>query len=158
MAIKITLFSLIGIYISYTDIKYRIIPDLVTIPLIVTGILYNLYLAYVGNLYIALLGLSGGIFAYFSLYLIAFILSKKGNERPLGGGDAKLYVALGFWLGLLAIPIIIFLSSLLAVIFTFLRSFLSRWVYWSARSVYEYPIPLGPYIFLASLIWVLILS
>ena len=66
----------------------------------------------------------------------------------MGLGDAKLFGAIGFWFGWASIPFIIFLSSITALIHV-IPSLLNRSKNISSQ------IPFGPYIILATLIYVI---
>ena len=65
----------------------------------------------------------------------------------MGLGDAKLFAVIGFWFGWISIPFIIFLSSVIALI-SVLPSLIKKSKEMSSE------IPFGPYIIIATLIFV----
>ncbi len=74
----------------YTDIRSRVIPNVITLPVIVGGILFHFYISgWSGGALFAFKGaLTGG-----GLLIVLFVLG------GMGGGDVKLLAALGAWLG-----------------------------------------------------------
>lgn len=91
------------------DLYHQIIPDVISLPGIVYGVLASFVLPYV-SWQDSLLGLlfGGGIF-----YLIAlgyYLLTKR---QGMGGGDIKLLAMIGALQGWQALPFVIFCSSLL---------------------------------------------
>ena len=66
----------------------------------------------------------------------------------MGLGDAKLFAVIGVWFGWISIPFIIFLSSVLALI-SVIPSLIKKSKQMSSE------IPFGPYIILATLIYVI---
>ncbi|MDX7986740.1 prepilin peptidase [Xenorhabdus sp. 12] len=94
--------------LSIIDIKTYYLPDIITFPLLWLGILFNID----GNLVTirsAVYGaISGYLFLWF-LYWSCFYLFKK---EGIGQGDLKLTAAIGAWLGVEMIPILILMASL----------------------------------------------
>lgn len=136
------------ILIFYIDYKKMIIPDslnifigLISILLIILSIFkkiplfINSYLDIIASL----------IFIIFvSLIIILIKVFKK--KEVMGFGDIKLLFALGIYLGLINILIIIFLSSLISII--------------SEGIIYKFKrkmFPFGPYIVIATIILLLFL-
>jgi leader peptidase (prepilin peptidase) / N-methyltransferase len=118
------------VVITAIDIDHQIIPDAITLPGTVTGILANLATPE-GSLIDSLLGiaLGGGIF-------LAIILLSGGG---MGGGDMKLGAMLGAFLGwrlaLIALFVAVVVGGLVAV------SVLA-----SGRKGRKDPIPFGPFL------------
>lgn len=74
---------------AFTDLRGRIIPNWLTLPAFVVGL----------SLHLSLGGLRAGLFAVLSAllcFLPVYFLFVRG---ALGGGDVKLFAALGAWLG-----------------------------------------------------------
>lgn len=96
------------IVISFIDIDFQIIPDKISIPLILLGVVLSLlnkgFLNIASNLKDSLLGIliGGGVL------LVVSIISKGG----MGGGDVKLNAAVGAYLGWKSVLLTIFLGSL----------------------------------------------
>jgi prepilin peptidase CpaA len=74
---------------AFTDLRARIIPNWLTLPAIVSGLVLHLSL---GGLHGALLS----VLAALLCFAPAYFLFVRG---ALGGGDVKLFAALGAWLG-----------------------------------------------------------
>ena len=83
--------------ISFIDINLRIIPDILTVLLLVCGIALSFFNSVISfGLFNSLKGaLFGGIF----LFLVAFFGSKVYKKEVMGIGDVKLLAAGGSFLG-----------------------------------------------------------
>ncbi|NPV89593.1 MAG: prepilin peptidase [Firmicutes bacterium] len=91
------------IVIAFIDYTKYIIPNKLTYPMIIMGLLYAVY---TGNISGALLG--GGV--CFAAFLIIGLL------QGAGAGDIKMVTALGIWFGMEAALTIIFVASILGVV------------------------------------------
>ena len=103
--------------IFFIDLKYFIIPNEITYPLMMLGFLKS----FVPNLNLNLFpnfinSLIGGFFGYVIIWLVIFIYKKFRNKEGMGLGDAKLVSVIGFWFGWVSIPFVIFFSSAIALI------------------------------------------
>ena len=105
------------IVISFIDLDVRIVPDVISLPGILTGLLF----AVIGRYLIsdpmeivptplgALIGvLVGGGF----LLAVAWIYERFTGVEGMGGGDIKLLAMIGAFLGWPSIPLTLFFSSL----------------------------------------------
>lgn len=94
------------------DLYHQIIPDVISLPGIVYGVLASLVLPWV-SWQDSLVGLlaGGGIF-----YLIALGYYLATKRQGMGGGDIKLLAMIGALQGWQALPFVIFCSSLLGSI------------------------------------------
>ena len=103
--------------IFFIDLKYFIIPNEITYPLMMLGFLKsfdpNLNLNLFPNFIDSLIG---GFFGYVIIWLVIFIYKKFRNKEGMGLGDAKLVSVIGFWFGWISIPFVIFFSSAIALI------------------------------------------
>ena len=81
--------ALSGVIVSYTDLKYEKIPNLITLPLIAAGLIFNTVTQGLNGLIISMSGLLLG--------LLFFILPFLTNQ--MGGGDLKYGMAIGAVLG-----------------------------------------------------------
>lgn len=90
----------------------------------------------------------GGFVAYSSLYLINQIYRQLRDHDGLGMGDAKLFAALGSWLGIAALPFILLIASLLGIIGGLL------WLRQHKLSS-GHAFPFGPFLVIAGIIEVL---
>tara|TARA_B100001769_G_scaffold208486_1_gene167923 strand:- start:72 stop:449 length:378 start_codon:yes stop_codon:yes gene_type:complete len=91
--------------------------------------------------------LIGGILGYGIIFSIIYFYKQVRKKEGMGLGDAKLFAVIGFWFGWISIPFIIFLSSVIALI-SVLPSLIKKSKEMSSE------IPFGPYIIIATLIFV----
>lgn len=83
-----------------------------TLPLIWLGLIFNLDGGFV-PLQSAVLGAVAG---YSSLWLLCAVYKLLTGKTGMGNGDFKLIAALGAWLGISALPVLIFVSSLIGLV------------------------------------------
>jgi len=107
----LTLFSF-GLIIFFIDFEHKIIPDSLSFPLILIGIIFSLFKSADINFNQSLIGTGSGFFLFLS---IAYFCSKSLKKDCLGGGDIKLITALSAFLGFYGILISIFFASILAI-------------------------------------------
>lgn len=89
-------------YCGYTDIKTGLIYNKVTLPMILAGVCYSIYIS---RLQVALLGLAIG-------FIILLVCALIGG---VGGGDVKLAAALGAWYGFNVIWVLL-IGSVISII------------------------------------------
>ena len=95
------------IIMTFIDIDHRIIPDVITLPGILIGLIASLALPTVGfkNAIIGML-VGGG-----SLWLVAWVYYLLTRKDGMGGGDIKLLAMMGTIVGLKGVIFTIFVSS-----------------------------------------------
>ena len=140
--------SIFFIIIFFIDLKYYIIPNELTFPLMLIGFIKsfdpNLNQTIFPNYINSLLG---GFFGYAIIWLIIFFYKKVRSKDGMGLGDAKLMAVVGFWFGWLSIPFTIFISSAVALVLV-VPSLIKKTRNMSAQ------IPFGPYIIIGCIIYV----
>lgn len=94
-----------GAIASYTDIKERKIRNIITYPMIITGIVLNSY----SN------GLQGFLHSIYGVALV-FILIFLLPSFSLGGGDIKLLMGYGSYLGYQSVLTLIFFTLVILLI------------------------------------------
>jgi leader peptidase (prepilin peptidase)/N-methyltransferase len=101
--IVFTLLATALLIVSFIDLAHKIIPDMITLPGILAGLVASLIATPISltNAVIGML-LGGGLF-----FLVA-VLSRGG----MGGGDIKLIAMIGAFLGWQAVLLTIFLGAL----------------------------------------------
>ncbi|MEW6693142.1 MAG: A24 family peptidase [Pseudomonadota bacterium] len=128
--------------LSVIDLNTMLLPDQLTLPLLWLGLLLN-----VGGMFASLpdavIGAAAGYLALWAVYHGFRLLTGK---EGMGYGDFKLLAALGAWMGWQALPGIILLSSLVGAILGIAMMLLR------GRDK-NTPIPFGPYLAIAGLIW-----
>ena len=136
------------IIIFFIDLKHYIIPNELTFPLMLIGFIksfdpnlnQSLFPNYINSLI-------GGFFGYSIIWLIIFFYKTLRKKEGMGLGDAKLIAVVGFWFGWFSIPFVIFISSMVALIFS-LPSLIKKTRDMSTQ------IPFGPFIIIGCLIYV----
>ncbi|OGW80392.1 MAG: hypothetical protein A3C47_04925 [Omnitrophica bacterium RIFCSPHIGHO2_02_FULL_51_18] len=135
---------------SAIDFRHRIIPDSITLPGILIGLVLSaifpelqgetVFWKGLGHSFFGML--LGGGFLYGMGTLAEFILKKEA----MGGGDVKLLAMIGACLGVKAVLWTIFVSSLLGSIFGILQRIRGG----------EEKIPFGPYLGFAAVLYLFI--
>lgn len=87
--VNLVLPLLITVWISWSDLKTRTIPNFITLSAALAGLIYNLTVSGWGGLADGVLGLLMG----FGFLILPYILG------GMGAGDVKALAALGAWLG-----------------------------------------------------------
>ncbi|WP_062357717.1 A24 family peptidase [Pseudoxanthomonas mexicana] len=124
--------------LSGIDLRTRLLPDQLTLPLMWLGLIGSL-----DNLYMpAKPALLGAIAGYASLWLVWWIFKQVTGKEGMGRGDFKLLAALGAWVGLSGVLPIILFSSLVGAVVG------SVWLAMKGRDRAT-PIPFGPYLAIA---------
>ena len=86
--------------LAWIDWRYFILPDVLTLPLLLAG----LGVAAGEGRAAALDGALGAALGYGGLWLVGALYRRLRGRDGLGGGDAKLLAAGGAWLGAAALP------------------------------------------------------
>jgi len=136
------LFCAALLVIIVIDIHHQIIPDVISLPGIILGVLFsfiNPTVTWQSSLIGVLVG--GGI-----LYAVAFFYYLLRKVDGLGGGDIKLLAMIGAWLGWQSLPFVIFASS-------FSGSAVGLIVMFYQKKGGQTRIPFGPFLSLAALIY-----
>ena len=131
-----TLFSAL-IVITFIDLDHQIIPDRITLPGMVIGLIAAYFLLPHGfQSAVAGMLLGGGLF-----YLIA-VLSRGG----MGGGDIKMIAMVGAFLGWQAVLLTIFVAAMVGSVVGLLLMLFRG----SGRKT---PVPFGPFLSLGTIIF-----
>lgn len=117
------------------DFDTQLLPDDITLPLLWTGLLFNLNHTFT-SLNSAVLG---AIFGYLSLWSVYWLFKLIRGKEGMGYGDFKLLAALGAWLGWQLLPLIIILSATVGAVVGILLMIFNK----HGR---EIPIAFGPYL------------
>ncbi len=98
--------------LSAIDLRTRLLPDDITLPLLWLGLLLN-----AGSVFTdptsSIIGAAAG---YLSLWMIYHAFRLLTGKEGMGYGDFKLFAVFGAWLGWEQLPLIILLSSLVGAI------------------------------------------
>ena len=121
----------------FIDLDFQILPDGITLYLAL------LFVVYAGFSYASSHWVLGGVVGFSIPYFITWLFYKLRGKIGMGGGDIKLYGALGIYLGVQQILMAIFLSC-------FLGSLWGLILMACKRVKRETPIAFGPFIIIAA--------
>jgi len=138
-AIPLCLFCNTLLIMAAIDFRHQLLPDVLTLPLLWAGLLWNSSGYGMTTATQALWGAALGYLALWSVYWFYYMLRQR---EGLGYGDFKLCAALGAWLGAGSINYIILVGSLLG---------LATW--WIRRNRVCTTIPFGPALCGAALLY-----
>ena len=137
--------------LSFIDIRYYIIPDQLSIypvPFFIAGI-YGIGIIEPSTTISWKASFLGSFFGGGSLLLISLLWRLLRKKEGMGMGDIKLLMLIGAVLGPWpALPMILFLSSVSALLVIIPMSVFTN------RSI-RHALPFGPFLSLASIIWIL---
>ena len=117
------------------------LPDVITLPLLWLGILFNMFEVYT-DLESAVIGSMAG---YLVLWGVFWLFKLMTGKEGMGYGDFKLLAALGAWCGWQALPSIILISSIVGALIGIFN------IVVNGRDKAK-PIPFGPYLAIAGLL------
>ena len=129
--------------VTFIDFDHQIIPDEISLPGIGLGFLASFFLPEPGWLS----SLAGIIVGWGSLALVFYGYLWLTGREGMGGGDAKLLAMLGAFLGVKAVPFIIFTSSLVG-------SIVGLSIMAIQRKGRHLAIPFGPYLVFGALLYI----
>lgn len=135
------LFGWILLTLALLDARHFWLPDALTLPLAFLGFTLGMWVTDV-SLVDRALGAAGG---YGSLLAISLGYRAARGREGLGLGDAKLLGALGAWLGWQALPFLLLIASLLALLTIGVGMLMGRAASATTR------IPLGTFLAIAAL-------
>ncbi|HCB1497288.1 prepilin peptidase [Klebsiella oxytoca] len=120
------------------DAQTQLLPDRLTLPLLWSGLLFNLNDTFV-PLADAVIGAMAG---YLSLWTVFWGFRLLTGKEALGYGDFKLLAALGAWSGWQVLPQTLLLASASGLVWTLLQRLVTR------QSLQQ-PLAFGPWLALA---------
>ncbi len=126
------------IALSGIDLRTRLLPDQLTLPLLWLGLVASVENLFVGQKS-ALLGAMAG---YLSLWSVYWVFKQLTGKEGMGHGDFKLLAALGAWTGLAGVLPTVLISSLVGAVIG------SVWLMAKGKDKAT-PIPFGPYLAIA---------
>ena len=105
------------VIIFFIDLKHFIIPNELTVTLMVIGIIKSIDPDLNNEIFPNFINsVLGGVIGYMLIWLIILFYKKVRNKEGMGLGDAKLLSAIGFWFGWVSLPFILFFSSFIALV------------------------------------------
>lgn len=145
--IFLSILILILIIIFFIDLENFIIPDTLNFSIMGLALFKN----FLPNFNTSLIheinqSIIGGMVGYISIWLIIYLYKTFKKIDGMGLGDAKLMAGIGFLFGWQSIPFVLFVSSILGLIFV-VPSLIKK------QKNMRTEIPFGPFIILACLIY-----
>ncbi len=123
------------IALTFIDFDTQMLPDMITLPLLWLGLLFNL-----SDLFVSLQdAVIGAIAGYLLLWAVYWLFKFATGKEGMGYGDFKLLAAVGAWLGWKMLPLVILLSSLVGAVVGIVLIV-------AAGRGRNTPIPFGPYL------------
>ncbi|MEO5358812.1 MAG: prepilin peptidase [Nitrospirota bacterium] len=104
------------IVITFIDIDYQIIPDVITLPGMVLGLIGSIFILPEPHLYGRLMGISGSFAGLFTGGLIFYIIAVV-SRGGMGGGDIKLMAMAGATFGWKSTLLTIFIGSFVGSVY-----------------------------------------
>ncbi|PID28005.1 MAG: prepilin peptidase [Candidatus Cloacimonadota bacterium] len=137
---KYLIFASIGLIIFFIDMFYRIIPDELSLSLVLIGIIASFSSFNDITLSDSLIG---GAVGFSIFYGISYLYFKAKGKVGMGGGDIKYIAAVGTFLGAKGVLFTVFFSSLIALLTVL-----------PFKSLREGKFAFGPFLVTASLLFV----
>ena len=113
----VILFACALLTLSLIDIDHQVLPDLLVLPLLWTGLLFNSLSLFV-DLHSAVFGAVAG---YLVLWLSSQAHHILTSRAGMGHGDFKLFAAIGAWLGVQMLPVVLALACISCLLFLVYR-------------------------------------
>lgn len=123
------------VVLALIDAKTFLLPDVITLPLLVLGFVVNAWGVFVPTD----TALVGALLGYSSLWCVNRGFKWVRGQEGMGHGDFKLLAAEGAWLGRVDLPDIILIAACLAVFFGFIRIVFGK-------ADLDTPLPFGPFL------------
>jgi len=141
--------AFILIVISGIDSHFQIIPDVFSLGLIITGVIFSPFNAMLGESVLSrILGSGIGIIAGGGFLLAMGIIGKIVFKKDaMGGGDVKLMAGVGAFIGFDRVLVAMFIAS-------FIASIIGIYLIISKKIEQKGYIPFGPYLAAGSLVTV----
>ncbi|MBI5493320.1 MAG: prepilin peptidase [Deltaproteobacteria bacterium] len=123
------------IVVTFIDLKYQIIPDVISLPGIAVGLAASFFIPSVNflNSFIGILAGGGVLFGIATAYYL--LTGKEG----MGGGDVKLLGMIGAFLGWKGVIVTLLLGS-------FLGAVIGSFIMLLSGKGSRHPIPFGPFL------------
>jgi len=135
------------ITVTFIDLDFRVIPDIISVGGIAVGIIFSFFvnsISWQGSLIGAAIG-------FVSFYLVSFVYSKITGKEGMGGGDVKLIAMIGAFLGINGVVSTIFFGSLAGVLYAVVLLI-------AKKADMKTAIPYGPFLSVGALLYVLRIS
>lgn len=130
---------------SWIDLKSFILPDWITLPLMLSGLIFNTWT--VNQFCSTFESLLGIVLGYGLIRLVDALYLKIKKQNGIGQGDAKLLAAIGAILGWQAIFTILFFAAISGLVVCLIMIKMKR-------LTFQNPIPFGPFLSLYACLFI----
>jgi leader peptidase (prepilin peptidase)/N-methyltransferase len=137
---KYLIFGSISLIILFIDLFYKIIPDELSLSLVLLGVIASISPF---NDITWIQSLIGGAVGFAIFYGISYIYYKAKGVVGMGGGDIKYIAAVGTFLGFKGVLFTIFFSSLIAIL-----------VVLPFKKIRESQFAFGPFLVIGALLYI----
>ncbi len=154
--IFLALYLLLGITISFIDLKTKEIPDVLSLPLFFLGLLFSTlgYNPKVPGFELSLISGLAGIGLLFLINEVYFLLTKRDG---IGMGDFKLMAGIGSYFSYYSFYYVLLYGSITGVLayisYKSLQKLLKKEKVEEAKELLKTEIPFGPFLFIGSLLY-----
>ncbi|QEY24191.1 prepilin peptidase [Neisseria animalis] len=104
-------FTAFLIALAFIDADTHYLPDSLTLPLVWLGLLFN----FADGMVALQSAVLGAVCGYACLWLLCAAYRLLTGQTGMGNGDFKLLAALGAWLGVGVLPVLVFAASLIGI-------------------------------------------
>jgi len=112
LALLSALFGWWLLLIAVIDAEHQWLPDRLTLPLGAVGLLAGLILSRLYPGFSPVNQLIGAAAGFLSLWLVALAYRRLRGREGLGGGDPRLFGAIGAWVGWMGLPSVLVWAGL----------------------------------------------
>jgi leader peptidase (prepilin peptidase)/N-methyltransferase len=130
------------IVIFFSDLKYGIIPDKIVVPLSILSILYILFI----KSELLLPNLISGVGAFLFFIIVSYTFFFLTKKESMGGGDIKLSLLLGLFLGFPGIIVSLYLAFLTGAFISIIL------ILWKKKTSLKDSLPFGPFLIMGAVI------
>jgi leader peptidase (prepilin peptidase)/N-methyltransferase len=120
--------SWVLLVLALIDLRYLEVPDAISLPLIAAGLTATWWIEPQAVLEHAVAAVSAAA----AIWLLGEAFRRLRRVAGIGGGDVRLFAAAGAWVGLAALPGVVFLSGIYGLLATVVLVNLD-WVAWRDR-------------------------
>jgi len=106
-------FGLITLF--WIDFETKLLPDIITIPLVWLGLVYNMQFGDINS------SIIGAIVGYLSLWSVFWLFKIIRGKEGLGYGDFKLFAVFGAWFGWQILNPILLIAAILGIIYYLIK-------------------------------------
>ncbi|MBP1042797.1 prepilin peptidase [Vagococcus sp. BWB3-3] len=133
--VSFTMMSLLLI-ITVSDLEYQVIPNKVLLPFFILALVERLLIPQNDYWWYSFAGFLVGFLPLFLLTMV--------KDQSMGGGDIKLFAVLGIFIGPLQVLFVLFVASLVALIYYIVIFLIKR--------TSQKQVPFGPFIAIGTII------